>query len=71
MSNENKAYMPNMGGYSIYGGSLDGTDPCVRLESYMRDEHGPDDGWKVEDCYFDYNGKAVYDAAEMRSLINV
>ena len=41
----------NMGGYSIYGGSLDGSDPCVRLEQYMADECGGKNGWKVERCY--------------------
>lgn len=50
VSSHNKAFMPNMGGYSIYGGSLDGTDPIVRLEQYMADELGGKNGWKVEDC---------------------
>ena len=39
------------GGYSIYASSLDGSDPCVRLEAYMADEHGGKDGWKIERCY--------------------
>ena len=51
VSSNNKAYRPNMGGYSIYGGSLDGSDPCVRLEQYMADEYGGKNGWKVERCY--------------------
>lgn len=50
--NDNKAFIDGMGGYSIYGGSLDGKDLCVRLESYMQEEHGGDNGWKVEYCYF-------------------
>lgn len=51
VSSNNKAYIPGMGGYSIYGSCLDGTDPCVRLEGYMAAEKGGKDGWKVEYCY--------------------
>ena len=51
VSSNNKAFQPNMGGYSIYGSSLDGSDRGVRLESYMADEDGGDHGWKVEYCY--------------------
>lgn len=50
VSSNNKAFQPNMCGYSIYGGSIDGTDPMVRLEAYMADERGGKNGWKVEDC---------------------
>lgn len=51
VSSNNKAYIPNMGGFSIYGSSLDGSDTNVRLERYMADLHGGKDGWKVERCY--------------------
>ena len=51
ISSNNKAFIPGMGGYSIYGSSLDGTDICVRLERYMAAEHGGKDGWKVDYCY--------------------
>lgn len=51
VSSDNKAYRPNMGGYSIYASSLDGADKMVRLEQYMAAEHGGKDGWKVERCY--------------------
>lgn len=51
VSSNNKAFMEGMGGYSIYASSLDGSDPCVRLEGYMADEHGGKDGWKIERCY--------------------
>lgn len=51
VSSANKAYQPDMGGYSIYAGSLDGGTPCVRLERYMMEEQGGKDGWKVEYCY--------------------
>lgn len=50
VSSNNKAFRPNMGGYSIFGDSLDGTDIGVRLEGYMAEEGNPG-GWKVEDCY--------------------
>ena len=51
VSSKNKAFQDGMGGYSIYGSSLDGTDPCVRLERYMAVEKGSKDGWKIERCY--------------------
>ena len=51
VSSNNKAFMPGMGGYSIYGSSLDGTDRNVRLERYMANEKGGADGWKIERCY--------------------
>ena len=51
ISSDNKAFIPGMGGYSIFGSSLDGTDLCVRLDRYMAVEHGGKDGWKVEYCY--------------------
>lgn len=47
VSSENKAYQSGMGGYSIYASCLDGTDPCIRLEGYMRGENA----WKIEKCY--------------------
>lgn len=50
-SSDNKAFQPNMGGYSIYGSCLDGSDPCLRLEGYMAAEKGGKDGWKIERCY--------------------
>lgn len=46
-----KAFIPGMGGYSIFGSSLDGSDKCVRLDLYMADERGGEDGWQVERCY--------------------
>ena len=50
VSSNNKAFIPSMGGYSIFGSSLDGTDPHVRLDAVMASEHGGNDGWKVEYC---------------------
>lgn len=51
VSSDNKAFQANMGGYSIYGSSLDRSDPYVRLEQYMVAEHGGVDGWQIERCY--------------------
>lgn len=51
ISSNNKAFQPDMGGYSIYGSSLDGGDRGVRLERYLAVEHGGKDGWKIERCY--------------------
>ncbi len=51
VSSNNKAFQPGMGGYSIYASCLDGSDFGVRLESYMTNERGDDNGWKIERCY--------------------
>lgn len=51
VSSDNKAFQPNMGGYSIYGSADDGSDPMVRLERYMAAERGGEKGWKVDYCY--------------------
>ena len=59
VSSNNKAFIPGMGGYSIYGSSLDNTDPCVRLEGYMAAEHGGKDGWKIEHCGLVKEGKEI------------
>ena len=47
VSSNNKAFQAGMGGYSIFGSCLDGTDPCVRLDGYMYGENA----WKIEKCY--------------------
>lgn len=51
VSSDNKAFQSGKSGYSIFGSCLDGTDQGVRLDLYMRDEHGGKNGWTVEDCY--------------------
>ena len=51
VSSDNKAFIPGMGGYSIYASSLDGSDRMVRLERYMQAERGGENGWKIERCY--------------------
>lgn len=58
VSSNNKAWIPGMGGYSIFASALDGSDNGVRLEAYMWAEHGGKNGWKVAYCYFlDENGE--------------
>ncbi len=61
ISSNNKAFQPNMGGYSIYGSALDGSDPMVRLEQYMAAEKGGEDGWKIERCYTKENSREMLD----------
>lgn len=58
VSSDNKAFWPNMGGYSIFASCLDGTDQGVRLEWYMEQE-GNKGGWKVETCYILENMRDV------------
>lgn len=50
VSSDNKAFWPNVGGYSIFACCLDGTDQGVRLDWYMAEEGNPG-GWTVEGCY--------------------
>ena len=50
ISSENKAFEPNKGGYSIFGSCLDGSDHCLRLDQYIKEEFGGENGWVVEDC---------------------
>ena len=50
VTSDNKAYRPNMIGYSIFGSALDGTDQGVRLDQYIKDETGNQLDWTVEDC---------------------
>lgn len=57
VSSDNKAFQPHMGGYSIFGTSLDGSDKHVRLDAYMAEEYAGEDGWKVERCYILENGQ--------------
>lgn len=61
ISSDNKAYQARMGGYSIYGHCLDGSDPCVRLEQYMAVEHGGKNGWQIERCYMKEDTRQMID----------
>ena len=47
-TSDNKAFLPNQLGYSIFADCLDGQDLGVRIDWYMRDTEMP---WKVEYCY--------------------
>lgn len=59
VSSDNKAFQPNMGGYSIFASSLDGSDPCIRIERYLKNEKGGKDGWEIERCYMEERGKPL------------
>ena len=59
VSSDNKAYKPNMFGYSIFGTSMDNTDNSARLDALMKDEKGGPDGWKIERCYMKFDGKPI------------
>ena len=61
ISSDNKAFLPNKGGYSIYGSSIDGTDLDVRLERYMADETGDSGYWKIEKCSVETPTKNIVD----------
>lgn len=61
VSSDNKAFQPNMNGYSIYGASLDGVDRCLRMEGLMADEKGGKDGWKIEKCFIITDPREVSD----------
>ncbi|EKC43426.1 hypothetical protein LEA_21152, partial [human gut metagenome] len=61
VSTDNKAFQSRMGGYSIYGASLDGVDPCLRMEGLMADEMGGKDGWKIEKCFLIGDSREVAD----------
>ncbi len=61
VSSNNKAFQPNMGGYSIYASAIDGSDPMVRLERYLAVEKGGADGWKIERCYMKEQGREIID----------
>lgn len=59
ISSNNKAFQPNMGGYSIYGSCLDGSDSCLRMEGLMANEKGGKDGWKIEKCFLIEDSKQI------------
>ena len=53
VSSDNKAFKAGLGGYSC----LDGSDPCVRLDGYMRGENA----WKIEKCYLKEASREMLD----------
>ena len=69
VSSDNKAFQPNMGGYSIYGSAIDGSDPNVRVEKYMEAEQGGKEGWKVERCYMKQPGREIMDVIHGTAFI--
>lgn len=61
-TSDNKAFIANASGYSIFGDCMDGKDNGVRLECYMADEKGGNDGWKIENCgIVKYQLVAIYE----------
>lgn len=68
ISSDNKAFWPDMGGYSIFGYCLDVTsDQGVRLDHYMAEERDPS-GWKVEDCYILEQMRDVEDIGDLTRI---
>lgn len=61
ISSDNKAFQSGMGGYSIYGRSLDGVDRCLRMDGLMAAEYGGKDGWKIEKCFLVEDSKEISD----------
>lgn len=49
---DNKAFLPNQLGSSIFADCLDGSDLGVRIDWYMKDSKEP---WKVDYCYIKEN----------------
>ena len=49
VSSDNKAFQPNMGGYSIFASSIDGSDHMVRLDSYMAKYRYPEKFFRIND----------------------
>lgn len=61
-TSDNKAFIANASGYSIFGDCMDGKDNGIRLERYMADEKGGSDGWKIENCgIVKYQLLAIYE----------
>ncbi len=61
LSSENKAFQPDMSGYSIFASAIDGSDPMVRLDRLMAVETGDANGWKIERCILEVPGERVMD----------
>lgn len=64
ISSNNKAFLPNANGYSIYANCLDGLDCGVRLDWYMEDE-GIRSGWKIEDCRIEEPAMSIDEARQI------
>lgn len=64
ISSNNKAFLPNANGYSIYANCLDGLDSGVRLDWYMEAE-GIKNGWKIETCWVEEPVMSVDEAKQI------
>lgn len=51
ISSDAKYFNPNMGGNSLFGNCLDGTDNGVRLDWYMHRLPNEGTAWAIEYCY--------------------
>jgi hypothetical protein len=49
VTSDNKLFKEGMSTNSLYGDCLDGKDPGVRLDRYIKAATNP---WKVDYCYF-------------------
>ena len=67
VSSNNKAWIADMGGYSIFGTCLDGTDNGIRLDYLMKEEVG--NQWRVEECYFLDGEERISDMDDAKILI--
>ena len=66
VSSNNKAFLPNRLGFSIFGTCLNGKDPHVRLEHYMRQPNG----WvPCECCLIFYQLQCVSDREFLQSSL--
>lgn len=48
VSSNNKLFKGDSNGFSFYGSCLDGSDRGIRLDMYMRDIYGGENGWAIE-----------------------
>lgn len=45
-SSDNKRFLPDMGGSSVFADCLDGIEDCLRLDGYL-------DAWGIDYCYIE------------------
>lgn len=46
VASDNKYFVPHLGGNSLFGNCLDGSENCVRLDWYFS-------AWKIDYCYIE------------------
>lgn len=49
-SSDNKAFQAHSVSSSLLGSCMDGSDPNIRLDEYMQEYHGGEQGWEIEQC---------------------